>query len=90
MGNSSSGIIEFPFFKKVTINVGNRQEGREQANSIVNLKKIDDNNLYRLIKKFLLKNNNIKNIKNPYFNSNSINSTIFNLKKIFYESKNSL
>jgi GDP/UDP-N,N'-diacetylbacillosamine 2-epimerase (hydrolysing) len=89
VGNSSSGIIEFPFFKKVTINVGNRQEGREQANSVVNLKKINDNNLYKLIKKLLLKNNNIKNIKNPYFNSNSINSTILNLKKIFYESKNS-
>jgi GDP/UDP-N,N'-diacetylbacillosamine 2-epimerase (hydrolysing) len=89
VGNSSSGIIEFPFFKKVTINVGNRQKGREQANSVVNLKKINDNNLYKLIKKLLLKNNNIKNIKNPYFNSNSINSTILNLKKIFYESKNS-
>ena len=28
IGNSSSGIIEMPCFKKPTINVGKRQQGR--------------------------------------------------------------
>jgi GDP/UDP-N,N'-diacetylbacillosamine 2-epimerase (hydrolysing) len=36
IGNSSSGILEVPSFKKGTINIGARQEGREQALSIIN------------------------------------------------------
>ena len=36
MGNSSSGLIEAPSFKIPTINIGDRQKGREQATSILN------------------------------------------------------
>ena len=36
VGNSSSGIIEAPSLKTPTINVGNRQKGRIQAESILN------------------------------------------------------
>lgn len=36
IGNSSSGIIEAPSFKVATINIGNRQKGRIQAQSIIN------------------------------------------------------
>jgi len=36
IGNSSSGILEAPSFKIPTINIGNRQKGRLQANSILN------------------------------------------------------
>ena len=36
VGNSSSGIIEVPSFKIPTINIGNRQKGRIQAESIIN------------------------------------------------------
>lgn len=36
LGNSSSGIYEVPSFKKVTINVGERQKGRIQVASIIN------------------------------------------------------
>lgn len=35
MGNSSSGIIEVPFMKKPTINIGDRQKGRLKAESVV-------------------------------------------------------
>ena len=35
IGNSSSGILEVPSFKIPTINIGNRQEGREKAISII-------------------------------------------------------
>jgi GDP/UDP-N,N'-diacetylbacillosamine 2-epimerase (hydrolysing) len=35
IGNSSSGILEVPTFKKATINIGDRQLGREFAKSIV-------------------------------------------------------
>ncbi len=36
VGNSSSGILEVPTFKKATINIGDRQQGREFAKSIIN------------------------------------------------------
>ena len=36
LGNSSSGIIEAPTLKKPTVNIGDRQEGRIKAGSIIN------------------------------------------------------
>ncbi len=36
VGNSSSGIIEAPFLKKPTVNIGDRQKGRVMSQSIVN------------------------------------------------------
>ncbi len=36
VGNSSSGILEAPTLKKPTINIGNRQLGREMAESVIN------------------------------------------------------
>lgn len=38
LGNSSSGIIETPSFKIPTVNIGDRQKGRLQAESIINCK----------------------------------------------------
>ena len=35
VGNSSSGLIEVPSFKKGTINVGDRQRGRIKADSVI-------------------------------------------------------
>ncbi len=36
IGNSSSGLLEVPSFKKGTINIGDRQKGRLQATNIIN------------------------------------------------------
>jgi GDP/UDP-N,N'-diacetylbacillosamine 2-epimerase (hydrolysing) len=36
VGNSSSGLLEAPSFKKGTINIGDRQRGRLQAESVIN------------------------------------------------------
>lgn len=36
VGNSSSGLVEAPSFKKPTLNIGNRQKGRAQGNTVVN------------------------------------------------------
>lgn len=38
LGNSSSGIIEAPAFHVPTVNIGDRQRGRAQAESIINCK----------------------------------------------------
>ena len=35
IGNSSSGLLEVPFFKKATINIGKRQMGRLKAKSVI-------------------------------------------------------
>ncbi len=35
VGNSSSGLLEVPSFKKGTIDIGNRQKGRERATSVI-------------------------------------------------------
>jgi UDP-N-acetylglucosamine 2-epimerase (non-hydrolysing)/GDP/UDP-N,N'-diacetylbacillosamine 2-epimerase (hydrolysing) len=36
VGNSSSGLCEVPSFKKPTVNIGERQKGRLQSDSVVN------------------------------------------------------
>ena len=38
VGNSSSGIIEIPSLKTATVNIGDRQQGRIHADSVVNCK----------------------------------------------------
>ena len=36
IGNSSSGIVEVPYFKIPTINIGDRQKGRNMPKSVIN------------------------------------------------------
>lgn len=36
IGNSSSGLLEAPSFRKGTVNIGDRQRGRLQAESVIN------------------------------------------------------
>lgn len=42
VGNSSSGILEAPSFRKPTVNIGDRQKGRPQASSVINCKTSTD------------------------------------------------
>lgn len=37
IGNSSSGIIETPSLGRYTINIGDRQKGREHGNSVIDV-----------------------------------------------------
>ena len=50
LGNSSSGIIEAPALKVPTVNIGDRQRGRLQAESIINCK-ADKESICRAIDK---------------------------------------
>ena len=56
MGNSSSGILEAPYFKIYTINIGERQKGRLRSPSVIDSKpkEKDINNAINLLysKKF--------------------------------------
>ena len=54
IGNSSSGIIEAPYFKKKVINIGLRQKGRLTDKTIINVKSVINKfeiNLLKAIKK---------------------------------------
>ena len=67
VGNSSSGIIEVPTFKKGTINVGDRQLGRIQAASVINCEPIEKD-IERAIKTLysLEFKSNLAATENPY------------------------
>ena len=71
IGNSSSGLLEAPSFKLGTINIGDRQDGRIKAKSIIdclpNQKSINKAIKIVYSKKF---RNSLKKIKNPYSNNN--------------------
>lgn len=54
IGNSSSGLLEVPSFKKGTINLGKRQDGRLKAGSIIDCD-FDKNNILKAIKKLYSK-----------------------------------
>tara|TARA_R110002072_G_scaffold303018_1_gene491364 strand:+ start:11992 stop:13140 length:1149 start_codon:yes stop_codon:yes gene_type:complete len=52
IGNSSSGIIEAPVFGVPTVNIGDRQKGREKAQSIIDCE-IDKGSIVAAIKEAL-------------------------------------
>lgn len=67
IGNSSSGILEMPTFKKATINIGERQSGRLKSKSIIDCK-IKKKQILKSLK-IIYSNkfkNQLKNSKNPY------------------------
>jgi GDP/UDP-N,N'-diacetylbacillosamine 2-epimerase (hydrolysing) len=69
VGNSSSGILEAPSLHTATINIGDRQKGRTQAKSIVNVS-CDRNEImdgFEAVKESSFKDN-LQNLDNPYYN----------------------
>lgn len=83
IGNSSSGIIEAPSFKKATINIGDRQKGRTQAKSVINC---------RPIKKEIVESINyarsnsfkdiLNDVVNPYEKEDTSKKIIMEIKKV--------
>ena len=71
-GNSSSGIIEAPSFHIPTINIGNRQKGRECSKTVVSCgnsaKEIEKAFAYALSKEFM---DRCKQYSNPYEGENT-------------------
>ena len=72
LGNSSSGIIEAPSLKTVSINLGERQEGRIKSKSVID-SPIEKQIIEKLIKKYLVKKvaKTKKYFYNPYFKRGS-------------------
>ncbi|MBO4643807.1 MAG: UDP-N-acetylglucosamine 2-epimerase (hydrolyzing) [Alphaproteobacteria bacterium] len=67
VGNSSSGIIEVPSFKKATVNIGSRQAGRIQAASVINCEP-EKEDILRAIRKSYdpAFRETLKSVENPY------------------------
>ena len=82
IGNSSSGIIEAPSCKTISINLGNRQKGRIKSKSVVDCE-IETRKIQKVLNKKL--NKNVDNIRdyfyNPYFKKDSSNMILKILEK---------
>ena len=83
IGNSSSGILEMPYFKKATINLGDRQLGRLHSKSIINIpiRRKDILNSLKKIHSPSFKSM-IKKEKSPYGNGGASVRIVEILKKI--------
>ena len=94
LGNSSSGIVEVPYFNIPTINIGDRQKGRIAPDSVLQTQG-DTNSIKETIASALSKEfkEKILEQKQLYGNGDTVNSikkimathTIGNLKKPFYD-----
>ena len=87
IGNSSSGIIEAPSFKKAVINIGNRQEGRVMAKNILQAP-LDVAQIRNTIDRALQKafNDELKEVVNPYA-KNNVSKEITGILKRFSSEK---
>ena len=68
IGNSSSAMIESPFFKLPAVNIGNRQKGRDCLPNVINVG-YSWQCIAKGIKKALYDykfRNSLKKMKNPY------------------------
>jgi UDP-N-acetylglucosamine 2-epimerase (non-hydrolysing)/GDP/UDP-N,N'-diacetylbacillosamine 2-epimerase (hydrolysing) len=70
IGNTTSGIIEAPFFHKPFINIGTRQSGRDAAKNVVWLESWKPETIKKAIEK-VLKNAYEFNFTSPYGNGDA-------------------
>ena len=83
LGNSSSGLLEVPSFKKATINIGDRQKGRARASSVIDVRP-DKEEILAAIKRAYSKEfeQTLKDTINPYDGGNPSKKMVKILKEI--------
>lgn len=83
VGNSSAGIIESTYYKIPVINIGNRQQDREQGENVINVDYCQDK-ITNAIKKASTSNfiKKCRNTKNIYGNGNASKKIVKILEKI--------
>ncbi|WP_394903145.1 UDP-N-acetylglucosamine 2-epimerase [Clostridium butyricum] len=91
IGNSSSGIFETPIMKKPTINIGDRQKGRIQTESIINCNPKREE-IVKSIKLALSSefNENIAESVSPYGNGNVSEEIVREIKNMLLKKEISL
>jgi len=85
VGNSSSGLVEVPTFKKPTLNIGNRQKGRAQGNTVVNCA-ADKDSISEGLKK-VLSPEFAENVSQNGYNPYSKEGTLQEIHRILVETK---
>lgn len=82
VGNSSSGILEVPTLKKATINIGNRQLGREMAQSVINCE-LDSGSIAKSIDEIYSENFKVvlSKVSNPYGKGGASSKIFEEIKK---------
>lgn len=98
IGNSSSGIIEAPVYRKPVVNIGDRQKGRYMCENIISCDN-DEKNIIKAINLALSSrfNKKVENVKCPYGNGTAAKKIVsilekelkkeIELKKKFYDIK---
>ncbi len=88
IGNSSSGLIEAPSFGIPTINIGDRQKGRLQANSVINCNPVSSE-IERSIELALSKEfkKRASSVTNPYGDGNTSMKVINIVKEYLLNNK---
>ncbi|KAB2953622.1 UDP-N-acetylglucosamine 2-epimerase (hydrolyzing) [Heliorestis acidaminivorans] len=83
LGNSSSGLIEVPYFQKPTVNIGDRQKGRLCASSVINCAE-NSESIQQAIEKALSKDfqKTLESTKSPYGTGEVSKNTKEILKRI--------
>jgi GDP/UDP-N,N'-diacetylbacillosamine 2-epimerase (hydrolysing) len=82
IGNSSSGLLEAPSFKVGTVNIGDRQRGRLQAQSVIGCKP-NQREIQIAITKLLSEDfrNKLQNVVSPYGGPGARKNIVDRLKK---------
>jgi len=68
VGNSSSGLVELPSFKKPFVNIGNRQKGRLKTKNVIETN-FDKTEIKKAVHKAIYDENfkkDLNNLENPY------------------------
>ena len=83
IGNSSSGLLEAPSFKKAAVNIGTRQEGRIKAKSVIDCEP-KSNKINAAINKIysLDFQETLISTKNPYGEGGAVEKIIDHLKAV--------
>ena len=77
VGNSSSGLYEVPSFRKPTVNIGDRQQGRLQASSVINCRP-EARDIEEAVRKAFTRD--CSSAVNPYGNGDSAQQIVAVLK----------
>ncbi|MEW6055182.1 MAG: UDP-N-acetylglucosamine 2-epimerase [Bdellovibrionota bacterium] len=78
LGNSSSGLLEAPSFKKPTVDIGDRQKGRVRAQSVVHCEPRSSEIAQAITKALAL---DCSNVVNPYGDGHASERIVATLKK---------
>lgn len=88
VGNSSSGIIEAPSLEVLSLNIGERQRGREQASTTINCG-ISEQEITKGLEELIRRKRKLREekIENPYKGENTSEKIVETIKEYLFGKK---